>query len=285
MAARLRSLAIGLAAIVLASCAGNGPAPSAASTAAAGSWVLAWSDEFDGPAGSAPNPAHWESELGNAEANGWGNRELQYYTRAPRNAALDGSGHLVIRAEKTPNAGPCWNGKPCEFTSARLLTRGKVSFSEGKLEARIRVPAGAGLWPAFWTLGEGPKPWPEVGEIDVLEYIGKTPDTVYATAHGPGYSGAQSLGKAHALPGPVAAGFHVYTLIKRPNELVWLVNGVEIHRLTPASLPAGAPWVFEKPFFLLLNLAVGGDWPGPPDASTPFPATMTVDWVRIYRQN
>ena len=158
-----------------------------------------------------------------------------------------------------------------------------VSFSQGKLEARIKVPPGVGLWPAFWTLGEGP--WPSAGEIDVMEWIGKTPNTVYATVHGPGYSGANGVGKPLSQAAPYSDGFHVFTVIKRPNEIIWQVDGQEFHRVTPASLPSGSAWVFERPYFLLLNLAVGGDWPGSPDSSTPFPATMQVDYVRIFKED
>jgi beta-glucanase (GH16 family) len=271
-------------ATVLMSCGGGGQA-APASAPAAGSWTLVWSDEFDGPAGSAPNPANWRDNLGNKEADGWGNHELEYYTPAPKNAFLDGQGQLVIRAEKTPNAGPCWNGSPCAYTSGRILTQGKVNFSYGKVEARIKLPAGQGIWPAFWALGEGSEPWPALGEIDIMEYVGKTPNQVYGTAHGPGYSGANGLGKSYTAATPIDRDFHVYTLIKRPNELIWQIDGIEFQHLTPASLPAGGRWVFEKPFFIILNLAVGGDWPGSPDASTPFPAQMNVDWVRIYKEN
>jgi beta-glucanase (GH16 family) len=118
-----------------------------------------------------------------------------------------------------------------------------------------------------------------------MEFVGKTPNTTYGTLHGPGYSGAQGIGKPREFGGPVANDFHTYTVIKRPNEIVWQVDGVEFHRLTPASLPAGGTWVFEKPYFVILNLAVGGDWPGAPDATTTFPAQMKVDWVRIYKEN
>lgn len=245
---------------------------------------MVWSDEFDGAAGSAPNPANWNNDLGNAEASGWGNRELQYYTAAPRNAALDGAGHLVITAEKLANAGPCWNGSPCAYASGRIQTAGKVSYTYGKVEARIQLPAGAGMWPAFWSLGEGAN-WPNAGEIDIMEFIGREPSTVYGTAHGPGYSGASGIGRPLVLGAPVSADFHVFTVIKRPQEIIWLVDGVQYHRLTPASLPVGTSWVFERPFFLILNLAIGGDWPGPPNASTVFPARMTVDWVRVYKEN
>lgn len=273
-----------LALALLAGSVGAMAAAPAPTTSQPARWTLVWADEFDGAAGSPPNPAYWQHEIGNAHNKGWGNHELQYYTGSTRNAALDGQGHLLIRAERQPGVGPCWNGSPCEYSSARLKTQGKVNFSQGKLEARIQIPGGQGIWPAFWTLGEGQEAWPAVGEIDVLEYVGKTPRSVYATVHGPGYSGAAGLGREHVFEGPVT-GFHVYTLIKRPHELIWLIDDVEVHRVTPASLPKGSPWVFEKPFFLLLNLAVGGDWPGSPDATTPLPATMSVDWVRLYKED
>lgn len=248
-------------------------------------WTLVWSDEFEGAAGSIPNPAHWGRDLGNREAGGWGNHELQYYTASPRNAYLDGQGHLVIEARQEADAGPCWNDKPCAYSSARLLSAGKVSFTYGKVEARIRVPAGKGIWPAFWSLGEGPEPWPQAGEIDILEYVGQTPNHAYGTVHGPGYSGAKGHGKPFVAKAPIADDFHVFSVIKRPNEIAWQVDGVEFHRVTPDTMPVGGRWVFERPFFLILNLAIGGDWPGSPDASTAFPARMLVDWVRIYKED
>jgi beta-glucanase (GH16 family) len=257
------------------------PAPASAPVR----WALTWSDEFNAAAGSPPNPAHWGDDLGNAEAGGWGNHELQYYTAAPKNVFHDGQGHLVLRAEKAVNPGPCWNGKQCAYTSARILSRDKVSFTYGKVEARIKVPAGKGLWPAFWSLGASPLPWPDAGELDIMEYVGKVPDATYGTAHGPGYSAGAGIGRPRQFSSPVADNFHVFTMIKRPHEVVWQVDGIEYHRITPASLPAGATWVFERPFFLIMNLAVGGDWPGSPDASTVFPASMLVDWVRIYKES
>ena len=276
---------------LLAACGGGGaaaapsPAPAPAPAPAAPStWTLTWSDEFDGAAGSAPKAANWNSETGNAENGGWGNHELEYYTTAPRNASLDGNGMLVITAEKTPNAGPCWNGPQCGYTSARMQTKGKLSFTYGKVEARMQLPAGPGIWPAFWALGETGD-WPASGELDIMEYIGKTPNTVYGTAHGPGYSGANGLNTPYNASSPIASDFHTYTLIKRPNEIIWQIDGIEYKRLTPASLPSGGTWAFERPFFIILNLAVGGDWPGSPDASTVFPAKMKVDWVRVYKEN
>ncbi len=274
---------------LLVGCGGGGsvaaPAAASATPSANAGWTLLWSDEFDGPAGSAPNSAHWGYDLGNQESGGWGNHELQYYTASTRNTFLDGKGFLTIKAERQPNAGPCWHGKPCDYSSGRILSQGKVTFTYGKVEARIKVPGGQGIWPAFWSLGADKLAWPAAGEIDIMEYVGKTPNTAYGTAHGPGYSGAQGAGKPFDFKRPVSDDFHVFSIIKRPNEIIWLVDGVEYHRLTPATLPAGGSWVFERPFFLILNLAVGGDWPGSPDASTVFPAQMSVDWVRIYKEN
>ena len=279
--------ALPLIAIVLTACGGGGataaPAPAPAPT---NRWTLVWSDEFNDPAGTVPSKANWNYDLGNAENNGWGNHEFQYYTSNARNAQTDGAGMLVITAEKASNPGPCWNGKPCDYTSARIHTQNKVSFTYGKVEARMKLPAGQGIWPAFWSLGAdiATAPWPASGEIDFMEFIGKTPNATYGTLHGPGYSGAQGIGKSLDFGKPVADDFHTYTVVKRPNEIIWYVDGKEYHRLTPASLPAGGTWVFEKPFFVILNLAVGGDWPGAPDATTPLPAQMKVDWVRIYKE-
>ncbi|WP_457351787.1 glycoside hydrolase family 16 protein [Roseateles sp. P5_D6] len=283
-------------AFVLTACGGGGgsataapaPAPTPApAPAPSNSWTLVWSDEFDAAAGTVPKAANWNYDIGNAENSGWGNHEFQYYTSNARNAQMDGSGMLVITAEKASNAGPCWNAKPCDYTSARIHTNGKVGFTYGKVEARMKLPSGQGIWPAFWALGTdlATAGWPKSGEIDIMEFIGKTPNTTYGTLHGPGYSGAQGIGKPYDFGKPVADDFHTYTIIKRPNEIVWQVDGVDYHRLTPALLPAGGTWVFEKPFFVILNLAVGGDWPGAPDATTPLPAQMKVDWVRIYKEN
>jgi beta-glucanase (GH16 family) len=280
-------------AIALTACGGGSgaataaPAPATPGAASGNAWTLVWSDEFDGAAGTVPNVANWNYDLGNKEADGWGNHEFQYYTASPRNAQMDGAGMLVITAEKAANPGPCWNGAPCSYTSARIHTGNKVSFTYGKVEARMKLPSGQGIWPAFWALGAdlATAGWPKSGEIDIMEFVGKTPNTTYGTLHGPGYSGAQGIGKSREFGGPVANDFHIYTVIKRPDEIIWQVDGVEFHRMTPASLPAGGSWVFEKPYFVILNLAVGGDWPGAPDATTAFPAQMKVDWVRIYKEN
>ena len=245
---------------------------------------LVWSDEFNGPAGQAVNSADWSFNLGNGDASppGWGNQELQYYTDSTNNVRMDGQGNLEIVARREPS-GPCWNGRNCDFTSGRILTAGKVNFKYGKVEARIKVSgSGAGTWPAFWALGEGTEGWPNIGEIDVMEFVGRAPNEIFGTLHGPGYSGADSISSKVNLGRPVADEFHTYTIIKRPNEIIWELDGNEYHRLTPADVPGN--WVFERNFFIILNQAIGGLLPGPVGGNTTFPSTMKVDYVRIYEE-
>ena len=217
-------------------------------------WKLLWADEFDGPANSAPDSAKWVYDLGRGQ-DGWGNAELESYTNSTVNVFLDGNGHLVIRAIADGSGA---------YTSARLKTVTKFSFTYGKVEARIRIPYGQGIWPAFWMLGSSISStgWPACGEIDIMENIGKEPSTVHGTVHGPGYSGGRGITGTYALPsGKFSDDFHVFTAVWSPGRLEFLVDGKSYHTVTPASLPSGAAWVFSKPFFLLLNLAVGGRWP------------------------
>jgi beta-glucanase (GH16 family) len=243
-------------------------------------WRLTWSDEFAGPDRSGPDPARWVYERG---GSGWGNNELQTYTDRRENVFVQG-GMLVIRARREPFTGP--DGIACEYTSGRLKTLGTFSQTYGKFEARIRVPRGPGIWPAFWMLGENidSAGWPAGGEIDIMENIGKEPAAVHGTIHGPGYSGASAIGAPYANPAgrPFAEDFHVFTLEWEAQALRWYVDGRLYQTLTPASLPAGARWVYDHRFFLLLNVAVGGNWPGDPDETTTFPQEMSVDWVRVY---
>ncbi|WP_412029366.1 family 16 glycosylhydrolase [Deinococcus yunweiensis] len=249
--------------------------------APAGTWTLVWSDEFGGPAGSQPAAKWWNYDLGNEEQSGWGNNELQYYTNNPANVRLDGQGFLEIWARKNSAELWCFNGYACPYTSARLTTRGRVQFTYGKVEARMSLPQGQGYWPAFWMLGEGLR-WPERGEVDVMEFVGKTPTTIYGTLHGPGYSGGQGLTKGQSVQN--VSGYHTYTVIKRRDEIVWLLDGQPYHRVTPQDIPKGSEWVFDRPMHLLLNLAVGGNWPGSPDATTKFPGVLKVDYVRVWRE-
>ncbi len=248
-------------------------------------WQLTWSDDFDGPAGAPIDGTKWVAETG---GNGWGNQEREYYTSRPENVSLDGSGHLVITARAEPPNSPysCWYGV-CRYTSARLKTKDRFEQAYGRFEARIRIPRGQGLWPAFWMLGNNIDlaGWPQCGEIDVMENIGREPVVVHGTLHGPGYSGANGIGGEFALAsGSFADDFHVFSVEWNTIEIRWLVDGREYRRTSSTNLPNGATWVFNHPFFLLLNVAVGGAWPGDPDASTVFPQQMLVDYVRVYRQ-
>lgn len=235
---------------------------------------LAWSDEFNGPKNSAPDPAKWTYDLG---GGGWGNQELETYTKDPGNVSEDGKGHLAIRAVRVRSQ---------HFTSARIKTEGKFAFTYGKVEARIKIPRGQGIWPAFWMLGAdiSAAGWPQCGEVDVMENIGKEPSTVHGTVHGPGYSGKGGISSAFGTPNgtPFSKGFHVYAVEWLPNSIKFFVDDRLYGTVTPASLPKGRAWVYNHPFFLLLNLAVGGAWPGNPDATTSFPQAMLIDWVRVY---
>jgi beta-glucanase (GH16 family) len=233
-------------------------------------WTLVWHDEFDG---SAINTDHWTHEVG---GHGWGNGENQYYTDSPDNAFIE-DGRLVIQALERN-----YLGKP--FTSARLTTQGKVTQQYGRIEARIQIPTGKGIWPAFWMLGENfaTVGWPRSGEIDIMENIGSEPWVVHGTLHGPGYSGGSGVGASYRLPDrrPFHTDFHVYAVEWEPEEIRWYVDDALYNTITPDKLPGD--WVYDQPFFIILNVAVGGRWPGYPDQTTEFPQRMLVDYVRIY---
>lgn len=255
-------------------------------SAQAQTWTLVWSDEFNGPAGSAVDTTKWTAETG---GGGWGNQELEYYTNSTKNASMDGAGSLVIKAikETLPQKFRCWYGQ-CQYTSARLITKNKFTQTYGRFEARLKIPYGQGLWPAFWMLGSNIDTvnWPNCGEIDIMENIGREPDIVHGTLHGPGYSGANGIGAAYTLTSGqrFADDFHVFAVEWEQNVVRWYVDGNLYQTRTPSDLPAGTQWVYDHPFFLLLNVAVGGAWPGNPDATTVFPQTMLVDYVRVYRR-
>lgn len=275
-----------LSLLILAACSSSPPprvtAPETPTTPR--EWVLVWSDEFDGPAGARVDSTKWVTETG---GHGWGNQERQYYTTSAENASLDGQGNLVItaRAEPAGTALQCWYGA-CRFTSARLKTMGKFEQTYGRFEARLRVPRGQGIWPAFWMLGNDIDRvgWPRSGEIDIMEHIGREPNFVYGTVHGPGYSGSSGISGRYTFASDVADEFHIFAVEWLPGEMNWFVDGRQYHRVTPQSLPSGGGWVFDHPFFLLLNLAVGGAWPGDPDATTVMPQRFTIDYVRVYRR-
>jgi beta-glucanase (GH16 family) len=255
-------------------------APSRYDTAEAAIGGLTWSDEFNSPAGSAVDGSKWKFDIG---GGGWGNNERQYYTDSTSNAAHDGQGNLVITARKeNPNNYQCHYGR-CEYTSARLLTAGKFSQKYGRFETRMKVPRGQGIWPAFWMLGDdiGSVGWPNSGEIDIMEHIGKEPNTVYGTVHGPGYSAVEGITGSRNIGRPLADDFHTFAVDWSPNLIVWYVDGTEYHRVTPGSL-GGDRWVFDHNFFMIMNVAVGGYWPGYPDATSTFPQSLVVDYVRVW---
>ncbi|GGM09566.1 family 16 glycosylhydrolase [Promicromonospora citrea] len=274
---RTGATAAAAAALVLsASLVASAAAPHArdgAAAAPAQEAALTWSDEFDGPAGSAPDAAYWNHETG---GGGWGNNELQVYTDSRDNSALDGNGNLVITARSDGNGG---------YTSARLTTQGKVQPKFGRLEARIKIPRGQGIWPAFWMLGgQFPgTPWPDAGEIDIMENVGYEPHIVHGTLHGPGYSGGAGITGSYMHPQgwSFADDFHTFAIDWQPGSITWSVDGVAYQTFTPANTN-GNPWVYDQPFFFILNVAVGGSWPGYPDGSTQFPQQMVVDYVRVY---
>ncbi|HEY3816899.1 MAG TPA: family 16 glycosylhydrolase [Polyangiaceae bacterium] len=246
-------------------------------------WTLTWSDEFDDPDGSSVDPSKWTFDTG---GSGWGNDELEYYTSGTSNAVISGGALVITATTEGASSYSCWYG-PCQYTSARLNTAGKFSQQYGRFEARIQIPEGQGVWPAFWMLGEniGSAGWPSCGEIDVMENIGSTPDTTYGTTHGPGPGNYPGDGLSGAFTGgsPMGAGFHVYATEWSASSVSFYVDGTLYWTVTPSQLPAGATWVWDQPFFLLLNFAVGGSWPGSPNASTSFPQHMTVDYVRVYQ--
>lgn len=251
-----------------------------------GGWSLIWSDEFDDPAGTPPDPANWSYEIGDGAANripGWGNNELQYYTRDTSNSATDGNGNLVIRTVEVDGSHLCYYG-PCEYTSARLVSQNKAEFAYGRIESRILVPQGAGLWPAFWSLGTdiGEVGWPQTGEIDFMEFVGRLPNEIFGTIHGPGYSGGQSFGNVYDFGEPVYSDFHTFAVEWEPDLIKWYVDGNLYHTATPSDV-APNEWVFNDPVYLLLNVAVGGNFGGPVGQDTTFPQEMVVDYVRVYQ--
>ena len=254
----------------------------AASPTSKPKWTLSWSDEFNGPNGSPIDSQKWTAEIG---GNGWGNNELEYYTANLGNVRQE-HGFLVIEAIRQPYRGP--DGVKRDFTSARVKTQQKFSQAYGRFEARIKVPRGKGMWPAFWLLGDNIEwtHWPDCGEIDIVENIGIEPSTIHGTIHGPGYSGAHGIGSPFTLPDNkrFSDRFHLFAIEWEPREIRFYVDDHLYATRRPVDLPPGADWVYDHPFFIILNLAVGGNWPGSPDESTHFPQKMLIDYVRVYRR-
>lgn len=242
-------------------------------TFAAHSGII-WSDEFDGPAGTTPDAAKFHAVNGVDAGN-----ELACYTSRDTNVALDGAGHLALTARVED-----YGGAP--YTSGKVQTSGHYAPTFGRIEARIKIPAGRGLWPAFWLLGAdyGTSGWAACGEADVFELLGHEPAKVYYGLHGANSGNANywHLGGDYAAPASLAEDFHVYGINWAQDRVQYTLDGAVLATYTQSQLSVGQTWVFNKPFFLILNLAVGGDWPGVPDETTVFPATMLVDYVRVY---
>ena len=235
---------------------------------------LVMADEFD--TDGAPNAKIWGYDIGTG-TNGWGNNELQFYTKRTENVKVE-NGYLLITAKKESYSG-------ASYTSARLLTKGLFAQAYGRFEARIRLPYGQGLWPAFWLLGANSDEvgWPKCGEIDIMEFRGQEPTKVTGTVHGPGYSGGAAITKSYSLlNNRFDTGFHVFGIEWGPEYINYYVDDVLYNQITPANVTGD--WVFAHPFYIILNLAVGGDFVGAPNSESVFPQTMLVDYVRVYKK-
>ena len=237
-------------------------------------WELTWEDEFDGPKGQLPDASKWQFDVG----TGWGNHQLEYDTDRPENVSLDGNGYLAITAKKESYAGSA-------FTSGRIKTHGLFEQAYGRFEASIKLPYGPGLWPAFWLLGANVETdtWPLCGEIDIMEYRGQQPNLVYGSLHGPGYSGGSPISKSYGLENDrFDKGFHIYAVEWGEDFMHFYVDEILYQVVTPEDVPG--EWVYDHPFFIILNLAVGGDYVGFPTSATPFPQTMLIDYVKVYKE-
>jgi beta-glucanase (GH16 family) len=237
---------------------------------------LVWSDEFEG---DAIDRSSWTFDIG---GGGWGNGEAQYYTDRPENARVE-DGRLVIELRQEQFEGSY-------YTSARLITQGLREFQYGWVEARLRVPRGAGTWPAFWALGaefdgDSDDPmhqWPNVGEIDIMEHVGREPDLTFGTLHGPGYSGAGGLSRWNRQEHDIADDFHTFAVDWSADGIVWFYDGEPFYELAPDDIN-GREWVFDRPFFLIVNLALGGTLGGNIALDLEFPLRYEVEYVRVYQ--
>lgn len=237
-------------------------------------WELTWSDEFNGTANTSPDNTKWAFDIGNG---GWGNAELEYYTNRTDNVAKDGNGNLVITAKNESYGGSA-------YTSGRIKTQGLFSQAYGRFEARIKTPYGPGIWPAFWLLGDNINSvgWPQCGEIDIMELRGQKPNIINGTVHGPGYSGGSAITKAYGLQNTrFDTDFHIFAVEWSPEKVDFFVDDYLYQRITPSNVTGN--WVFNHPFYIILNVAVGGNYVGYPISTTPFPQKMYVDYVRVYK--
>jgi len=232
-------------------------------------YQLVWQDEFN--TDGSIDGSNWVFDLG---GGGWGNQELQTYTDDPGNIIIE-DGALKITAVN--NGG--------SYTSARIKTQGKFDQQYGRFEARIKLPWGPGIWPAFWMLGADieTNPWPQCGEIDIMEYRGQQPSLVHGSVHGPGYSGGAAITKSFGLENDrFDVDYHVFAIEWGRDFIQYFVDDILYQEIGPDDLTG--EWVYDHPFFLLLNVAVGGSYVGFPTPDTPFPQTMYVDYVRVYEE-
>ncbi|CAN5501038.1 hypothetical protein BH10BAC2_BH10BAC2_28610 [soil metagenome] len=236
-------------------------------------YALAWSDEFDG---NAVDNANWTFESGNN--NGWGNAELENYTNRTENAFVS-KGNLIIEARED-------NYQSSNYTSARMITKGKQAFTFGRVDIRAKLPKGKGVWPALWMLGSNidAVSWPACGEIDILELLGQEPNKIYGTLHwGANTAAHESKGSNYILgAGSFDEQFHVYTMLWKEDNIKLYIDDIEFLTVDKTDL-TGSEYPFNKNFFFIFNIAVGGNWPGSPDATTVFPQRMIVDYVRVFQ--
>jgi len=248
------------------------PVPSPTAVWERAGWTTVWHDEFDGPELDLKN---WAFDIG---GNGWGNQEWEVYTDRPENIRIENEMLVIEAREETVT----FSGRP--YSSARIKSQGLHAWKYGRIEARMKLPYGQGIWPAFWMLGENINKvgWPASGEIDILEFIGREPDHIYATVHAPGYSGGSGVGSNLIVSADsLKNDFHVYAIEWEENEIRWYFDDQQYFKLTPEDVPSD--WIFDHPFFIIINLAVGGRWPGYPDKTTVFPQFLYVDYVRVYQ--
>ena len=238
-----------------------------------GPYTLVWADEFEGAAGTPPDGTNWGYDIG----TDWGNGQLEWTTDRVENSAHDGNGNLVITARAE-----AFEGR--SYTSARLTTAGKREFTYGRFEARIKLPVGQGIWPAFWLLGAtlNTVGWPQTGEIDIMEFRGQEPLINYGTLHGPGYSGGNSIGRKYTSDTPLNEEFHTYRVDWSPSRVRWYVDDSLYHEVRKGD--QRGEWVFNHDFYIILNIAVGGGFVGPVGGGTTFPQAMLVDYVRVYQR-
>jgi len=267
----------------------NGSISHSASVTLVQRWTLFWSDEFDGPAGSPPDPNKWNIDIG---GGGWGTGEIECFTNSPNNLAMDGNGNLVITALHQPGFS-CPGGTTNDYTSARINTRNfagvnKFTHTYGWWESRIKLPSTQGTFPAFWHLGDNNvcigSSWPACGEVDTLENLGREPSISHSGIHGPGYT--NGLGCSYTLPpGQVfSADYHVFAMLWEVNSISFFVDGNLCGRVTSTDIPNGTTWIFNAPkgMNIIYDFAIGGPWPGNPDSSSVWPQHMVIDYVRVF---